>query len=273
MVSLDNSAYNVKEFLGLDPKKFLAIDKHLTSVYDLKVTKIIFLGRERTWWKRGNRRKTAISVVPEITRFEGLCKVLEQEGFDISILINEFNIAQIPDEIYEIRHVFSLAKLCYAYLNEGYNVEILKKSNEEKSPDLKINNFRADLKVRREEDFAEYMLKQLEIDEFENNIIYKIKVDLRKFLSQDMEQAIKSRINEGREQADNIIFDFSYLKSRRGIQLLCPDLDPSKPIPPMKNRVIVFSSRVVNGTVIPEFSWTYLEYDPEHFDFIIPSRA
>ena len=70
MIKFDQSATDVKYSYGLDPEDFIAIHEHLSSNYNLIVSKIRYFGGEYTFKKLGNKMGTQVDVSQDIVYFE-----------------------------------------------------------------------------------------------------------------------------------------------------------------------------------------------------------
>lgn len=269
MIKFGNSATDVKYSYGLEPEKFISIHEHLSTKYGLKVSKTHYYVGEFTFRKLGNKKKAATTVLGDIVHFQILCMELEKRGFKIKPLIMEFNEAQKSDDIGEIRHVFSLANLCFEYIKERYDINIVQKKKGMSSPDLMINSLTAELKVRREPDYTYLILKKLGVNELEEGT-HTYEIDLREELCLDLGQAISSRFRDASTQADVIFFDFSYRHSLSSIQFHWPSTfqAPTKPIRPQKYRLIVFSTLQEAFDPFKTYFWTYLDFDPLIWELI-----
>lgn len=68
-------------------------------------------------------------------------------GFDIKVLVSEFNNAQRGDGS-DAKHALSLTKLTYHYVTSGHDVIVVKTHPKKPSPDIIINDVKCELKVR-----------------------------------------------------------------------------------------------------------------------------
>jgi hypothetical protein len=185
MITFGRISLHVKSIYGLSPEQFLEIHR-----------KIVKKGLE-----------TPFEIADYYITFELYCHELLSMDYDFSTLISEFNITQ-KENLDDVPHCLSLAKLCYHYVKHGYDVEIIKTSGKDKSPDLMINEIRCDLKVRYDQinrDMRNY-LHLLEEDEELYHRIHFSKIRTR---FQDLKSALENRALKGFEQADCLIFDLS----------------------------------------------------------------
>lgn len=253
---------------NLTKEEYLSIHSLLVDKYGLELKKVAFYGEKRTVRKIGEKANTILDIIPSLIRFEQKCYELDKNGFDITNIINTFNISQKdrgPDEFY---HAYSLVQICKAYHDEDYDVKILS-DRKGGGPDLIIEGIETEIKHRRAGDFTDFMLKELGIEEFEYGQVYKFQYSYSEALVVDLGNLIKNRIHKAAHQADQVFFDLSPSASLGQYQVsLKKKLTTSLP-KPKRYRLILFSamegfwarSKTSSTYEQPPILWTYIDFD------------
>jgi hypothetical protein len=175
--------------------------------------------------------------------------LLNEINFNIDILISEFNKSQF-DDFYNMSHSLSIIKICYHYKKNNFNIKIIKTSKKSKSPDFEIEGILCDLKVRHDKTLErvrnklKYNNYDVDDDLYANTLFLEIRS-----LNQDLESAIKSRANDGFEQAQVLIFDLSdhfhswnYHRLKKVKMINDNNIISDIPLLPKINDIIIFSS-------------------------------
>lgn len=197
------------------------------------------------------------------------CNELQTLGFDLSELISEFKESQLSD-IDSTYHALSLAKVCYGYHKEGYDIRVIPTKSDTKSPDLIIKGITADLKVRKERVDSDALAKKADID-LKPGYIFSIPVNHTEERLEDLIKALDNRAEEAFQQADMLILDMSSgFHTWNYVRVMNLGLS-EVPLPPRKGSVVLCIPKNVidrnNPQFRPKFFWEQFQWDVETRQF------
>lgn len=184
MIYYGDDGMNVDSF-GLDSDSFLDIYRRVAT-HGLKV---------RQPWP-----DTQI-------RFIMYCDALLSIGADISVIVREFNKAQLGDGS-DTAHALSLAKLAYHYTAAGHAVEVVRTHPKKSCPDLLIDSVPCELKVRLDQTHVRmgqhtHLLREGRHDEYRNFHFHEIHSH-----DEDLRRALMAA-EPGFGQGDCVFLDLS----------------------------------------------------------------
>lgn len=262
-VSLGNASTNIRLTHGIAPQEFIEIYQSISCSYNLQITEEFI---KRFWLEStffGVKRKSELaSLIDYLVDFVLEAHCMSEENIHIEPLVKEFKQS---GDIYELRHVCSLAFLSSVYVSQGYTVEFRDKS-EGKNPDFFVNEIAADLKVIKQSD--------LEAIHRKRGRVYRSKIS--EDICYDIGTSIRNRLHEGIKQAELVFIDMS-VKSLLSIWDEEEfDTDGNVVPEPQRFRVVYFCKRGSNVSIGRKkrysFFGTYIDIDPHLWDFIKQSN-
>lgn len=260
-IMFGKSGLNIKRIYGINPDQFLKIHR-----------KIVTLGLE-----------TPFEEACTYITFELYCYELFKMKVNLSNLISEFNNNQ-KRNWEEVPHTLSLAKIWYHYAQYGYNVEIIKTGEKSKSPDLRINGIKCELKVRHDQidrDMREYRhLIEKDKEQYYKILSCKIQSSSR---YRTLKSALENRGEKASKQGDCVIMDLSNHFHSWNYHRLAPYLNKyltkelsQIPLAPSLEKYIIFLPDNALDLNVAEFKprayWTSVPWNPETREFIDPSQ-
>ena len=256
-IIINGQCINTDIEFGIAATDFFDIHKWLGKK-GIKIKRIRF-NRKEVGLNRDDIRTMKDNLTKDIVSFEILCYEINKFNIPIDPLISQFNAAQRNLEIYDMRHTMSLARLGYEYLLTNHSVEYLS----EPGPDLKIDGFSADLKVRKEVDFNLRFLDFNKLYNFESGVFYTLRIDPTKEFIIEVEKAERSRSQKALEQASVIFVDLSYV-----IRNIPKDQGFFYPPYMDENKWIFYTSELSHFKPRWRHVWISTYYIPETYDFV-----
>ena len=248
----------VEEIIGLSPDEFLKIFNCLQK-YGLNINKIYYPIEE--YFKNKNvKNYDCNSIIYDILEFVFLCNELKQQKVKIYKLLREFNKSQ-NESIDSVRHDVTVARICYEYIKEDYEIELYPKHKSRIHPDLKINQLYCDIKMEQEAHIIE--LLGYKVNKLKNNSAITFKRDKVR------QEKVILIAEKWLEKYDVVFNDISYSIIEGGFGRLCDSRTQLTPIEPIKNRVIVLSYNKYTSLEKPNIKWTYYDWDPINQEFIL----
>lgn len=242
---IGKSGLNIEAIYGISNEKFISIYDEIDKKYGLRI-------------EHPHSCETVVLFLLHIWP-------LFQDGYDLTNLIHEFNIAQKSSQD-EISHALSLAMVCYHYHFSGNEVGVIITNGSGLSPDLSINGITCDMKVRKPPDRGR-ALKFLHLISTDPALFEKMTRHVTKTPDEIMQKMLENRAEHGFHQADTLIFNVSQLFYTWTFHRIKNYGFSEKPIQPIKDVAIIFSPNVAKDLIRKklkyEARWLYALWDSE----------